>query len=89
MSKVEIKKENHWFVLELITSTELVMRITNDDEGRTSIFQKIISYESLDAELKYLFQNAKDLYNALEPLINDRNNTGFYFESNGNVHFLL
>lgn len=38
MIKVEIKKENHWFVLELITSTEISMRIANDDEAKTRIF---------------------------------------------------
>jgi hypothetical protein len=31
MSRVEIKKGSNWFFLELITSTELVMRIADDD----------------------------------------------------------
>lgn len=89
MSKVEIKKDNLWFALELITSTELAMRISNGDEAKTSLFEKIISYESLDAELKYLFRTAKEFYHALEPLISGQDKTGFYFESNGKVHFLL
>lgn len=38
MSKVEIIKDNLLFCLELITSTEIVMSIANDDEVKTNIF---------------------------------------------------
>jgi hypothetical protein len=59
MSKVEIKKAGNCFTVELLTSTELAMRITSNDEVETTIFEKIVSYETLDAEVKYLFQNIK------------------------------
>ncbi len=35
------------------------------------MFERIFSYADLDAELKYLFQNIKQIYRALESIIND------------------
>jgi hypothetical protein len=57
MSRVEIKKAGNCFTVEILTSKELAMRITSNGEVETTIFEKIVSYEALDAEMKYLFQN--------------------------------
>lgn len=69
MSRVETKKAGECFAVELITSAELVMRISTNEELKTTIFEKIVRYETLDAEMKYLFQNIKELFDALANLI--------------------
>jgi hypothetical protein len=62
MPKVEVKGVSNSLSAELLNSNQLILSITNNDELRVCLFEKIIDYETLASEIKFLFQNMGELF---------------------------